>query len=218
MINFRVTLPRTVKGRPMGEPDFEQARRYALLRLERELPPAMCYHSLEHTRDDVAPAVERLAPLEGVGGEALLLLRTAAYFHDLGLLERREDHEAAGAGLALAVLPGFGYSGAQIGVIGGMIIATRLPQRPATPLEAILADGDLDVLGRPDFLLRNLLLRAELAAFGAPHSDAEWYRSQIAFLRGHRYWTAAARELRERGKAANLRALEARLATSAAAR
>jgi len=63
-----------------GSPDFERARAYALGRLERELPPALCYHSLNHTRDDVVVAIDRLAAAEGVTGEALLLLRNGGLF------------------------------------------------------------------------------------------------------------------------------------------
>lgn len=200
----------------MNEPDFEQARSYVLIRLERELPPTMCYHSLQHTRDDVAPASERLAQLEGVVGQDLLLLRTAAYFHDLGLIEQRESHEAVSVRLAELVLPGFGYSAEQVAAIAAMIMATRLPQRPASRLAAILADSDLDVLGRQDFVERNHLLRAELATFDAPLSDAAWYRQQIVFLQSHRYWTPMARALRDDGKARNLRALEGLLAAAEA--
>lgn len=198
----------------MGEPDFEQARRYALYRLERELPPAMCYHSLAHTRDDVAPATARLAKLQRVSGGELLLLLTAAYFHDLGLIERREEHEAAGVAIARAILPGFGYSPAQISDIGRMIMATRLPQAPESSLGAILADGDLDILGRPDFLDRNRLLRAELAAFAPAVGDAEWYQQQLSFVREHHYWTAAARALRDAGKAQNIVILAGLLAAA----
>jgi uncharacterized protein len=195
----------------MGEPDFEQARRYALLRLEQELDPALCYHSIAHTRDEVVPAAERLAALEGFGGEDLMLLRTAAYFHDIGFLERRAGHEAAGVRIAAAALPKFGYSPAQVAAIGQLIIATRLPQAPATPLAAILADSDLDMLGREDFLLLNRMLRIELDAFELAVNDAAWYRQQAAFVRDHYYWTASARRLRDEGKARNLRALEALL-------
>lgn len=195
----------------MGEPDFEQARRYALARLERELDPALCYHSVAHTRDEVVPAAERLAAMEGFGGEDLLLLRTAAYFHDLGFIERRAGHELAGVRIAAAALPGFGYAPAQVATVGGLIMATRLPQLPATPLEAILADSDLDMLGRDDFLLLNRMLRAELAAYGAAYSDADWYAQQGAFVREHRYWTASARGLRAEGKGRNIRALAALL-------
>lgn len=192
----------------MSEPDFEQARRYALHRLEHELHPALCYHSIIHTRDDVAPAVERLAATEGVSGEGLLLLRTAAFFHDLGFVERREGHEAVSVQIAEAQLPAFGYGAAQIAEIGQMIMATRLPQAPGSPLAAMLADSDLDMLGRVDFLDFNRLLRAELAAFAPPIADADWYRQQLGFVRDHGYWTSTARTLRNLGKARNIQLLE----------
>ena len=191
----------------MAQPDFEAATRHALERLERELSPVYVYHSLAHTRDEVVPAAERLAGLEGVSNEALLLLRTAAYYHDIGLLRQRVNHEAAGVQIATAALPRFGYSPAQIQAIGGMIMATRLPQRPRSALEGLLADADLDVLGRTDFMHRNQTLRAEIAAFGAPIGDTQWYGQQLRFIQTHRYWTAAARTLRDEQKRINCAAL-----------
>lgn len=198
----------------MGSPDFERARAHALHRLERELPPELRYHSLAHTRDEVVPAAEHLAALEGVSGEPLLLLRTAAYYHDIGFVERREGHEAAGVEIARAALAGFGYTGQQIALIAGMIMATRLPQVAAGPLERLLADADLDVLGRQDFWERNRALRAELAAFGSSPSEEEWLRSQLHFLESHQYWTGAARLLRDPGKRARAAELRAMLAGS----
>jgi uncharacterized protein len=191
----------------MDQIDFEGARQHALGCLERELSPAYVYHSLAHTRDDVVPAAEWLAGLEGVQGEALLLLCTAAYFHDVGLLRQRTNHEAAGVQIAAIALPRFGYRPAQIQAIGGMIMATQLPQRPCTPLEALLADADLDVLGRTDYICRNRALRTEMELFDGPIGDAQWYGEQLDFIQSHRYWTAAARALRDEQKHANRAAL-----------
>ncbi|HYN90169.1 MAG TPA: HD domain-containing protein [Ardenticatenaceae bacterium] len=188
-------------------PDFEGAKAYALERLERELGPELCYHSLGHTRDDVLPAAERLAALAGITGEALLLLRTAALYHDIGYVEGRVEHEATGARIVREVLPRFGYSPEQIDAIVGMIMATRLPQSPRTLLEQILADADLDVLGRDDFWARSHVLRAELAVFAPPVTDREWYDGQVSFIQAHCYWTEAARTLRGPGKQANLAAV-----------
>jgi uncharacterized protein len=187
-----------------GLPDLDGARAYALGRLDRELSPVLCYHSIAHTRDDVAPAAERLAAAERLDDEELLLLRTAAYFHDIGFVERREDHEVRGARIAADVLPRFGYGAAQIVAIVGMIMATRLPQTPQTLAQRILADADLDVLGRADFLSVNQCLRVEMAHAGMPASDSEWYRVQLHFLRGHSYWTPAARTLRDAQKRLNV--------------
>ena len=187
-------------------PNFEGARQYALDRLAHELPPNLHYHSLEHTRDSVAPAVDRLAALSGVDGEVLLLLRTAAYYHDIGWVvpPGNGPHELLGIGIAHEALPGFGYNPAQVEVIAGMIMATCLPQAPHNLPEEILADADLDVLGRDDFWEWNRRLRAEMEASGRVVGDEEWYAEQQHFLQEHHYWTAAARGLRDAGKQKHL--------------
>jgi len=196
----------------MSLPDFERAKQYALDRLKRELDPALSYHSLAHTRDDVLLAAERLAVIEQVDEESLLLLRTAACYHDIGFVEQRHEHESAGVVIARAALPQFGYQPDQIDAICGMIMATRLPQAPHTPLEAILADADLDSLGRDDFLPRSLALRDELAAFGAAAGEEAWYARQLEFLQTHRFFTPAARALRDAQKRRNIATVSVLLA------
>lgn len=180
----------------MTRPDFEGARDYALKRLTEELSSELTYHSLQHTRDDVAPAVMRLAAAEGVNGEELLLLQTAAYFHDLGFVRRRKEHERAGVEIAIEILPAFHYNPQQIEKICGMIMATRIPQTPKTLAEQILADADLDTLGGEHFWRQSNRLRAENEAFDGPMTDAQWYQTQLDFFQNHSYWTAAARALR----------------------
>jgi len=201
------------RGSTMPTPDFERAKYHAFERMRHELPPHMYYHSLAHTREDVLPAAERLAAIKRVDNESLLLLRTAVCYHDIGFVEQRDEHEAASARIARAILPQFGYQPDQIAAIHGMIMATRLPQSPHTLLEEILADADLDSLGREDFLPRSMALRDELAAFGAPINDELWYARQLAFLQSHRYFTAAASTLRDTQKRRNITALTALLAT-----
>lgn len=185
-------------------PDYEGARQYALQRLAQELPPAKTYHCLRHTRDDVLAAATRLAELEGVSGEALLCLQTAACFHDLGHIYCSQGHEDLSARMAAEVLPRFGYSPEQIALIERLIRVTKVPQQPTTLLEYLIVDADMDSLGREDFLETSLALRAELAAAGTTFSDADWYRGQIAFLSAHRYFTRAAQALRDPGKQHNL--------------
>jgi uncharacterized protein len=196
----------------MPEPDLERARQYVLQRLERELSPALTYHSISHTRDEVVPAAERLAGLEGIQGEDLVLLLTGAYFHDIGFIERRFNHEKASQRIASHALPDFGYSPAQLAVVERLIEATRLPQSPHNLLEEILVDADLDVLGRTDFMDSSQALRAELAVFEAPVTDREWYTIQVEFLTSHHYFTTAARKLRDAQKAQNIETMRELLA------
>jgi len=188
----------------MNTQNLEQAKQYALHRLEQELSPGLFYHSVDHTTNDVVPATERIAEGEGVDGEAFYLLLTAAWFHDLGFIEKRAGHEAVSARIASEVLPGFGYSEAQIQTIREIIMVTVLPQSPSTILEKILADADLDVLGREDFLLRNNNLRRELAFFERDYSDRKWYLSQLEFVESHTYFTETARALRDAGQSKNI--------------
>lgn len=192
----------------MGDPNYAAACVYVMERLTRELDSRFLYHGVAHTRDDVLPAVERLAIAMGVTGIDLVLLRTAALCHDTGFLVARADHEMRSVQFVEQELPWFGYTAAEIAQVGVIILATRLPQAPQTVLGQILADADLDLLGRDDFVVRNQELRLELAAFGTLIRDRDWYVAQLDFVRQHRYWTEAARQLRDAQKQVNISLLQ----------
>ena len=187
----------------MNSQSFEQARAYALHRLERELSPHLVYHGIEHTCNEVVPAVEILAPMEGIKGKSLRLLLTAAWFHDLGYVESSVYHELISARIAVVVLPSFGFHKNDVEIVRWAILATALPQSPRTHLEEILVDADLDVLGSTNFMKRNADLRRELAHHGKQFTDEQWYSNQLKFLEGHNYFTASAHTLRDQQKALN---------------
>jgi uncharacterized protein len=149
--------------------------------------------------------------MEGITGEPYFLLETAAFFHDLGFIEQAQDHEAASIRMARQALPEMGFSAQQIEVIRGLIQATVMPQQPTTRLEEIIADADLESLGRDDFYARSQDLRVELAAYGSVVPMEEWCARQLQFLRSHRYFTASARLLYDAQKRRNLQDLQRRL-------
>ena len=192
----------------MIKPDFEGARDFALELLETQLPDWLIYHSIAHTRDNVVPAAERIAKMEGVEGENLMLLKTAAYYHDLGHIERSRDHEMTSIRIAQENLPKFNYTPEQLKKIADLIMATRMPQTPSNHLGEILADADLDMLGSADYFERNLDLRKELASAGTTYTDLEWYLEELELLGNHRYFTKSARSLRAAGKQRNLEAVK----------
>ncbi|HNT75419.1 MAG TPA: HD domain-containing protein [Anaerolineae bacterium] len=202
-------------GKPQSKtkahfPDFSLATQYARRRLT-ELSPQLTYHSLWHTWNDVLPSVERLMALEQVSGTDALLLRTAAIYHDIGFVVQAANHEALSAQIAADVLPRFGYAPGQVERIRGMILATRLPQSPESLLEQILADADLDVLGRDDFWPRNQALRAECEMAGKTTTDAEWCACQLKFMQSHHYFTPSAQALRDAQKQQNITLLRQHL-------
>jgi predicted metal-dependent HD superfamily phosphohydrolase len=201
----------------MPKPDFNAAISYALSRLENELSPKFLYHSSTHTRDDVLRAARKFAKLSHLTAAEFHILEVGAVFHDIGFLFLTNGHEQRGAELAQEVLPGFGFSPAQIEQTANMILATRLPQSPSNLLEELLADADLDVLGRKDFMERNELLRQEIALSGKIFSDEEWYAQQLKFLESHTYFSEAARRVRGGGKKKNMILLRRKLQTATSA-
>lgn len=194
-------------GGTKGLPDYQRAKAYAAARLEHDLPSTLMYHSAWHSCEEVAPRAEWLAGQEGLSQEAQVLVGTAAFYHDIGFVRQIKDHEKASAQIAREILPHFGYTPAQIRLIAGMIAATRIPQSARTLLHQVVADADLDVLGRNDFHVRNAALRAETVALGGVAPDELWYPDQVRFLQQHAYFTTTARSQRCAGKQENLRAI-----------
>jgi len=188
----------------MDSLNFNDAKQYAENRLENELSPHLVYHGITHTREEVVPAVETLAAMEGIKGKSLNLLRTAAWFHDLGYVEKPVYHELISARIAVQVLPSFDYTEEEIEIVRWAILATALPQAPNNLLEEILVDADLDVLGRKDFMQRNSDLRRELGFLGKEFTEVQWYTSQLKFIEGHKYFTASAHSLRDAQKLLNI--------------
>ncbi|MEZ5149013.1 MAG: HD domain-containing protein [Bacteroidales bacterium] len=187
--------------------DFESLKTYILDRLKSELNEDLMYHSPGHTKD-VIKAVERYAELEGVNGHDKMLLKTAALFHDIGFTRVYKGHEDESIKIAREVLPGYGYSEKDIQAITGMINATKLPQNPTNHLEEIMADADLDYIGRDDLFMIGQKLQFEWKKVGIISSIREWHEKQLAFLKNHQYFTASARQLREEKKQENIRELE----------
>lgn len=182
----------------------QRAEAYMLQQLREGLAPTLTYHGLHHTLD-VVEIANQLADAESITDpQARALLHTAALYHDAGFLTTYADHERAGCDLARQTLPGFGYTPAQIAQVCGMIMATRIPQSPQTPLERILCDADLDYLGRPDFELIARTLFTELVTHRGMTDELTWNRLQVSFLETHHYWTATAKTRREAAKQAHL--------------
>lgn len=184
----------------MTLPDFEGAITYAHNRMRQELDTRLTYHNLAHTFDEVLPTALHLAALNQLEASRVDLLAVAAAFHDIGFIRQRDGHEQQGTKLARKILPGYGFSAEQIEAIAGMILATQLPQSPTNLSEQILADADLDVLGRDDFWPRNNDLRTERANYGDLLTDREWFQAQLEFLETHHYFTPASRALRNKQK------------------
>ncbi|HOO98717.1 MAG TPA: adenylate/guanylate cyclase domain-containing protein [Bacteroidales bacterium] len=178
---------------------FTDIQEVILDKLEKELPSYLFYHNVKHTVD-VVTEVELIGWAEGCSDEEILLLKTAALFHDAGHTMAYDNHEYHGTIIARQMLPAYNYSAEQIEKICSIIMATKLPPRPANLLEEIICDSDLDYLGRSDFIPVSNTLFEELKAQNKMGSLNDWNKLQVKFISGHQYFTRTARSLREVNK------------------
>ena len=189
---------------------FEQAGEYILSKLRTELPAHLTYHNIDHVLD-VYQAAQQLGGQEHISETEMQLLLTAACYHDAGFLKGPAGHEDESCRIAQAVLPGYQYSSAEIEQICNLIQATRLPQTPETHLAQILADADLDYLGRDDFFEISDKLYQELCNAGLVNGLLAWDKAQVTFIEQHHYFTQTAINTRQAQKEVNLAKVKARI-------
>lgn len=191
----------------MFEEEFKKIKQGVMRRLEA-LHSNLTYHTTDHTLDVLEQCV-RIAEAEGVTNtKELFLLRVAALYHDTGFLNRYANHEEESCRIFLADAARLNFSEEDKKEVLHLIMATRIPQQPATLTERIICDADLDYLGRQDFRRIGDGLRREFISFGIVADDEEWRDLQLRFLKAHSYHTASSRRLREPVKQKNLLAAE----------
>lgn len=186
---------------------FEKVYQKIMSRLENNLPSWLHYHSPEHTRYVLDKAI-LIAGKENVSEEDLLLIKIAAVYHDSGFLISPKNHEKLGCQIAGKELQNHELDARQIQKICGMIMATRIPQKPKTLLEEILADADLEYLGTNKFEEFGNQLYKERLHFHPDMSIEEWNEIQIDFMSNHSYHTNFCIEHRQPKKLANLEKLK----------
>ena len=139
----------------MTEQEASRAAEVARHILESRLPSWLRYHDLTHTTELVVPAAELLAADENLDDDDRRSAVTAAWFHDIGFVERYEDNEEMAAALAEEELVRVGVDAEAIALVAGAILSTRLPQRPEGVVAEIVCDADLFVLGTERFFERD---------------------------------------------------------------
>lgn len=173
------------------------------------LAPDLYYHCISHTVD-VFISARKIAILEGIGEDDLELLLVAALFHDTGFLVKADGHEEISCQFAQDHLFRIGFNKNQIDLICGMIMATKIPQKPLNKLEEIIADADLDYLGRNDFFTIGDQLFNELQARKVVDNVFDWDQIQIKFLENHQYFTKTSQKSRATQKEKHLQLIKSK--------
>jgi len=165
------------------------------------------FHNHKHTKETVAAGRE-IAEGMRVSADELETVLLACWFHDLGLLHSPENHEERSAEAAEEFLRRHAVGEGKIRKVKTCILATKMPQKPATLLEKIVCDADTSHLGRDNYFAINALLRQEFELNrGGPYSDVEWWLLNKEFFQKQRYFTPYARQRYSGQKNLNLKAL-----------
>jgi len=171
-------------------------KNFIVQKLKAEIPDTLTYHSVHHTLEVLKVCNEYIKRLKISSGDAYLL-RTAALFHDIGIMWDYFNHETLGMKFVRNTLPEWGYTIEEINKICGMILATKIPQSPASLPEQIICDADVDYLGTDRFYIVANTLFKEFLYYGLVHDDEGWDRVQVNFLNQHTYHTPYAKKFRE---------------------
>ena len=178
----------------------EQEEKLTLVkRYSAQHMPHLLYHNFGHAVD-VANVAQNLSKLENLSAHQGFLLQTGAYLHDIIYDIHSKDNEERSALLAEDLLPTLEYGHQDIYQVKSIILATKIPTQPKSRLEEVMCDADVDNLGRPDFFEKGELLRQEMGV----QDRKVWYANTLKFLQGHRYYTEAARDLRQKGFEENI--------------
>jgi len=186
---------------------YIQLRNNALEILNSKLSKDLYYHCIHHTLD-VLKVINQYMKREKISGQEAKLLRIGVLLHDIGYTVSIHDHELRGMEIAEKMMSQFGFSNNHIEIVKGLILSTRVPQRPKNKLEKMICDADLDYLGRPDFYKIGDLLYKEMKAYSNIENKKNWNKVQIKFLEAHQYHTDFARKNRQPNKEERIKELK----------
>ena len=178
-----------------------------LRRLSEQLPDHLTYHCLDHTFD-VANTSNMYIEHYNIDGRSAELIRIAAVAHDMGYIESPVEHEERSIQILSEIIKDYDYDKEEIETINGMIRATKIPQNPKNFFEQIIADSDLDYLGRNDYDVWSERLYNEFLHFNIVSNQLEWLDAQIKFLTNHKYHTQWAIDNRVKTKCHQLELLK----------
>ena len=176
--------------------------------LSKKLPTHLTYHTLGHIID-VANVCNHYIDYYMISDRVARLIRIAAVAHDYGYIYTPVEHEERSIKEVRPMLKDFSED--EIKQIEGMIRATKVPQSPQNLYEEILADADLDYLGRKDYGKISEGLFKEFLHFGVVKNENDWLELQIKFLENHHFHTDWAKLNRSDAKQQLLQGLRDKL-------
>ncbi len=177
----------------------------------------LVFHNLKHTQN----VVERTKEVAGhyhVNEKEMLILYTAAWFHDTGyLFTEPAKHEEMGVDVMKKFMTDHTNDTELVNEIEQCIMATKSPRNPANLLQQIICDADTYNLGTKEFKDTNKRVFKEEKIKNGDTDKLEFIKNTIKMLEHHVYYTTYCKDLLSAHKNLNMKKLKNKIAKGEAA-
>lgn len=166
-----------------------EIEKYVVDILSNQLPVENYYHNLTHTKR-VVESVILLANEEGCNEKETYLLQIAAWFHDIGYIEKNEGHEDVSQKIVTEFLKNKDFTLEDIKIVNQLIDITKMDATPKTHLEKIIRDADCGHVILDNYSEISEKLRTEIKLKKNIEIDElDWLNENKAFLQKLQFYT-----------------------------
>lgn len=188
-----------------------EAKEFITKLFKERLDSKYSYHNLEHTKC-VVMGIETICKAEKIDQEKITALLLAGWFHDIGYIDGRENHEKRGVKIALDFLQNKNISDNIQQKVSDIILATTFNYTPKNILEKIIKDADNAHLANENYPVSLEKLRKEWKnLMDKKYCNEDWNLLNIEFIKKHQYYTKFAQKEWQVLKEKNLRLIENKL-------
>ena len=172
----------------------------------------LVFHNLKHTQS-VVDRTKEIAGHYHVNEKEMLILYTAAWFHDTGyLFTEPAKHEAMSADVMKKFMFDHTNDTELINEIAQCIMATKSPRDPKNLLQQIICDADTYNLGTKEFKDTNKRVLKELKLKNGDIDKTEFIKNTIKMLEEHQFYTTYCKDLLSITKELNMKKLKNKIA------
>ena len=161
---------------------YKKIEEYVTGLFEQMHEPALVFHNLEHTQN-VVKRTKEIAGHYKVTEDEMLILFTAAWFHDTGhLFTEPSKHEEMSCEIMRKFMTGKVDDEKIIDQVEACILSTKFPRNPKNLLQQIICDADTYHFGTKDFRNTNKRAFEEQSLRSGENDPAKFNEETIKML------------------------------------
>ena len=168
----------------------------------------LVFHNLKHTQS-VVDRTKEIAGHYHVSEKEMLILYTAAWFHDTGyLFTDPSRHEVMSADVMRKFMLDHTNDSEIINEVEQCIMATKSPRNPTNLLQQIICDADTYNLGTKEFKDTNKRVREEIRLKNGYVDKIQFSKDTIKMLEEHQFYTTYCKEQLSTTKELNMKKIK----------